>query len=325
MSGIPVIDIAPFRSGDAAAKAATAREFGDAFERIGFATIVGHGIDEDLIRRAYDLAKRFFDLPLAEKLGASVRDRVKTRGYLPVGIESVARTRNEAPPPDLCEALVFYAMHRDAPDAVGEPVLGGNIYPVHPVGLGAAYRAYFVAAHALVLDLMRLSALALDLPEDYFAPHYDRMRGTLRTVFYPDQPEPPAPGQLRYGAHSDYGGLTVLRQDDAPGGLQAQTRDGEWVDVRPTPGSFVINVGDLMARWTNDRWRSTLHRVMNPPRELTGSTRRLSMVFFSGPNDDAVIECLPTCRGDGARYAPVVARAYVQSKLDASMPAELAT
>jgi isopenicillin N synthase-like dioxygenase len=326
MSGIPEIDLAPFRSGDAAARRATARAFGEAFERIGFATIVGHGIDEDLIRRSYDLANAFFDLPLAEKLAASVPDRVKTRGYLPVGIESVARTRNAAPPPDLCEALVFYAMHRDPPDAVGEVAPRGNVYPARPPALGAVYRAYFVAAHGLVLDLMRLSALALDLPEDFFAPFYDRMRGTLRTVFYPDQPAAPAPGQLRYGAHSDYGGLTVLRQDDAPGGLQAQTVDGAWLDVRPTPGSFVINIGDLMARWTNDRWRSTVHRVMNPPRAATGSTRRLSLVFFSGPNDDAVIECLPSCRDPvhPPRYAPVVAREYIRSKLDASMPAELA-
>ena len=327
MNDIPCIDIAPFLRGTATDKAATARAFGRAFEEIGFATIVGHDVPENLTRRTYDAALAFFELPLAEKMAAMPPERVKSRGYLPVGIESVARTRGDDRPADLCEALVFQGLNRDAEDLPPDSIspVTGNVVPRQPVQLYPLYRAYFMAMRDLVGALMQLSALALDLPETFFDRFMDNRRGTLRTVFYPDQPAEPKPGQLRYGAHSDYGGLTILRQDDAPGGLQACLKSGAWIDVPPIPGSFVLNIGDLMARWTNDRWRSTLHRVMNPSRDITGSTQRLSLVFFSGPNDDALIECLPTCRDTGhpAKYPPVRAAEYVASKLSASMPEKL--
>ena len=180
---------------------------------------------------------------------------------------------------------------------------------------------------ALCLRLMRLSALALGLPEHHFDAAYADPSLTLRFVNYPDQPVPPAAGQLRYGAHHDYGGLTILRQDDAPGGLQVCDADGRWRDAPIHPASFMINVGDLMSRWTNGRWRSTLHRVVNPPRAVTGSTRRLSLVAFTGPNEQTVVECLPTCRtpAQPARFEPVQAGAYVRAKIAASMERQAAS
>jgi isopenicillin N synthase-like dioxygenase len=327
MLEIPRIDIAPFRKGNDSDKARVAREFGAAFKEIGFATIVGHGVPADVIRRTYDTAHAFFALPLQEKMAATSPARVKTRGYLPVGVESVGRTRNGAPPHDLCESLVFSTLQNEvehlAPGTISTGL--GNIVPANPPELYRTYRSYYLAVHDLVHTLMRISAVALDLPEDYFAAPMANMRGTLRTVLYPDQPEEPQPGQLRYNTHTDYGGFTVLRQDDAPGGLQACSISGEWIDVMPTPDSFVVNAGDLIARWTNDRWRSSVHRVVNPPRDAKGSTKRLSLVFFSNPRDDALIECLPTCTGAGrpAKYPPVHAGEYVMSKLSASMPAEM--
>lgn len=328
MSAVPCIDIQPFLFGNAAERNAVAKLWGQAFEEVGFTTIIGHGVSEATIAAAYGAVMRFFELPLDAKLRWTVADRVKTRGYLPVGIESVARTRGDERPADLCEALVFYGVNLEAPGPLGgtHSAVTGNLYPSEPPELAEAVRRYFKAVHALVGVLMRLSALALDLREDFFAPYIDRRRGTLRAVLYPDQPEEPKPGQLRYGAHSDYGGLTVLRQEDAPGGLQVFSKAGEWIDVPAVPGAFVINVGDLMARWTNDRWRSTLHRVVNPPRDVTNSTRRLSLVMFTGPNDDAVISCLPSCMNDvhPAKYPPVLAADYTRAKLDASMPATLA-
>jgi isopenicillin N synthase-like dioxygenase len=179
---------------------------------------------------------------------------------------------------------------------------------------------YCAAMRSLTGHLARLSAMALNLNEDYFSPWYADPALALRFVNYPDQPNPPAPGQLRYGAHHDYGGLTILRQDAAPGGLQIFVDDA-WCDVPIVPDAFVINVGDLMARWTNDRWRSTLHRVVNPDRALTGSTARLSMVAFTGPNETMPIACLPSCCSEERppRYEPVVAGAYVQAKLARSM------
>lgn len=327
MLQIPCIDLAPFRGGDRRERAAVARQWGEAFEGIGFATIVGHGVSPQTTTRAYDALMRFFDLPLADKLPCALPDRVKSRGYLPVGIESVARTRGEDRPADLCEALVFAGVHNERPGPLSgrRSEITGNTYPADPPELADAVRAYFMEVYDLLTALLQVSACALNLPEDFFAPYFDRRRATLRCVHYPAQAVEPEPGQLRYGAHSDYGALTILRQDDAPGGLQACTVDGDWVDVVPTPGSYVINIGDLMARWTNDRWRSTLHRVVNPPRDACGPTRRLSLVLFSGPNPDAVISGLPSCVDDAspAKYPPVRAEDYIQAKLDTSMPETL--
>lgn len=328
MAEIPCIDIEPFLTGDARARAAVVKEWGRTFEEVGFATIIGHGVPPDTIERAYDALMRFFDLPEADKMAWAESRRVKEQGYIPFGIESVAATRGEDRPPDLCEGLQFQGIHLETAERLAglRSELTGNLYPAAPADLAEAVRAYYMAVHHLLDKLMRLSACALDMPEDFFVPYYNRHRAQLRCVHYPAQPVEPEPGQLRYGAHSDYQGLTLLRQDDAPGGLQARTKAGEWIDVRPVAGAYVINVGDLMARWTNDRWRSTLHRVVNPPRDIRGPTRRLSLVLFTGPNNDAVIEALPSCvdADHPAKYPPVNAGDYLQAKLDASMPEKLA-
>ncbi len=322
-SGIPIIDIAPFLNGNADEKLRVAGAFGKAFEEVGFAAVVGHGVPEDLRQSIFRTARAFFDLPVEEKARSSLPSRIKDRGYLALGVESVAKTRNAEAPPDLCEALMFMAMHQEPATlpSGGVSEVTGNMYPARPADLGEIYRRYFLTVRRLADDLMRISAVALGLPEAYFVPFMDRRTSRLRTIHYPDQKEEPLPGQLRYGAHSDYGSLTILLQDNAPGGLQVSRDDGSWTDVRPIPGSFIINIGDLMARWTNDRWRSTLHRVANPPRDASGSTRRMSVAFFSGTNDDAMIECLPTCRDENApaKYRPVRASDHVREKYDVSM------
>jgi len=311
---LTTVDIAPFIHGGAAARQRVARAFAAAFETAGFAVIVGHGVPQALAQDIYAAVKAFFAQPVADKLAYAPPEQTKGRGYLPMGIESVAKTLSGETPPDLCEALVFSKPHR--PDAVAR-----NIWPEQPRQLSPLVKAWCGAIMELNGHLWRLAALALDLPEDYFLPWVADPSLVLRFVHYPDQPVPPAPGQLRYGAHHDYGGLTILRQDTAPGGLQICDRDGVWKEAGVVPDSFVINVGDLLARWTNDRWRSTLHRVSNPDRLLTGSTARLSMVAFTAPNEESEIACLPSCSGPAnpARYSPVNAGAYVRGKLEASM------
>ena len=318
---LAIVDIAPFLHGDAAARAAVGAAFGQAFETSGFAVIVGHGVAERLAGETYDALKAFFALPEADKLACTIPEKTKSSGYLPIGIESVAKTLTGETPPDLCEALVFRAPHREAFSPYK------NIYPAQPAGLRPLVEQWGAAMLELTRQLSRLSAIALDLPEDHFDAPYEDPSLALRFVHYPDQPIPPRPGQLRYGAHHDYGGLTILRQDAAPGGLQIRDRDGVWKEVGIVPGSFIINVGDLMARWTNDRWRSTLHRVSNPDRSLTGSTARLSMVAFTAPHESWEVACLPTCStpANPPRYQPVKSGDYVLSKLANSMeltPAE---
>ena len=314
---VPVVDMSAFRAGGHEDRVRVAREFGAALERVGFVTITGHGVDPDLIRSTYRVIREFFELPYPEKLRANPPEQVKMRGYLPVGIESVAATLDARAPADLCEALVFAGLSRNKPRNGSLP----NLWPEHPAELHDLVTRYEATLVGLGRELMRMSALALDLPENYFERFYAEPGVTLRFVNYPDQPQEPLPGQLRYGAHHDYGGLTILRQDDAPGGLQVCDPQGAWHDVPPTGDSFVINVGDLISRWTNGRWRSTLHRVINPPRHLTGSTQRLSMVLFTGPNEESEIACLETCATAErpAKYPPVIAGAWVKAKLDKSM------
>lgn len=312
---LPIVDIAPFFSGDPDKKAAVAKDFANAFETVGFAVITGHGVPEELLDGTYQAMSAFFDAPLDTKMSYSPPEQAKGRGYLPMGIESVARTLKGETPPDLCEALVFGAPHHE-----GEPGHKPNFYPEQPPQLSELVAQYTREIVRLNAALMKLSALALDLPEDYFDPMYADPSLTLRFVNYPDQEEEPLPGQLRYGEHHDYGAITILRQDAAPGGLQVCDLDGEWKEARVVPGSFVINVGDLLSRWTNDRWQSTLHRVSNPSRELTGSTRRLSMVAFTGPSADTVVSAIPTCvtPDNPAKYEPVTAGEYIMSKIRSS-------
>lgn len=321
---VPVIDIAPFASPDPAARRAVATQFAEAFEKTGFATIIGHGVPDALISPTYEAALGFFSLPQRMKEACMLPMRDKTHGYIPVGVESVAGTLGDETPPDLCEALVIAGLRFEATAPVNETDKAfhqTNLWPGRPTTLRAAFTDYYWAMEALTQTLMRISALALDLPEDWFADKYDRFPGTLRAVQYPNQPDMPADGQLRYGAHRDYGGLTILRQDGAPGALEVCLPSGEWIGVRPLPGAFVINVGDLLARWTNDRWLSTLHRVVNPPRDVANAARRLSLVFFTGPNRDAMVECLPTCQSadNPPKYSPVRAIDHVLGKIHAAM------
>jgi isopenicillin N synthase-like dioxygenase len=160
---------------------------------------------------------------------------------------------------------------------------------------------------------MAAFALALRLPEDYFEQRIDRHITGLAAHHYPPQPFDPAPGQFR---DTDFGSLTILSTGDDPGGLQVRDHDGTWQDVIAPPGAFVVNIGDLMAQWTNDRWVSTLHRVVNPPRERAHLPRQ-SIAFFHQPNWHTLVECLPGCGGVAnlPRYAPITSGAHFERKL----------
>jgi isopenicillin N synthase-like dioxygenase len=308
---VPVIDIAPFLAGEDAGKRETARQVGRACEEIGFLTIVGHGVSPRLVAEMDGVSRAFFDRPLAEKLRVKRPRPEQSRGYIGVGDENLSYSLAREGGTDLKE---FFAIGPvDVPDgeyyrcAAAYPSFAPNVWPGRPPEFRGVWTAYYRTMEALAAQVMRIFALALDLPEDYFRPFTDRHISGIRVINYPDQPEEPRPGQLRAGAHSDYGALTILRAEDVPGGLQVRNRQDEWVDVAPVPDSFVINLGDLMMHWTNDRWISTLHRVVNPPRDRALGSRRQSIVFFYQPNYDAVIACLPGCSGPGnpPRHPPV--------------------
>ncbi len=165
-----------------------------------------------------------------------------------------------------------------------------NIWPAVPAGFERAAIVYYRTMSGLIVSLMRLAAIALGVDEHFFDRKVDRSIGTMRLNYYPAQRLSPQPGQLRSGAHTDYGGFTILSGEDVPGGLQVRTRGGDWVGVHTAPTQFVVNIGDLLMRWTNDRWLSNLHRVVNPPAGVGGP--RLSIAFFNHPNYDVLIECI---------------------------------
>ena len=319
-SFVPVIDIAPYLGGTPDGKRRVAAELDRACREVGFYIIVGHGVDPGLIAQVEAVSREFFDLPLDEKMKMHIGDTPGGVGYAAMGDVALAYTRGQVAPPDLNEsfqiAKVDVTDDRYFQSDAARGLIPRNRWPERPAALKAAYTAYYLRMGALASDLMRLSALALDLPEAYFDDKIDRHISRLNIRLYPEQKTAPLPGQLRAAAHTDYGTVTILKPGDTVGGLQVADRDGHWHDVPMIPGSFVINQGDLMARWTNDRWLSTLHRVANPPEEAKGGSRRLSIVFFHHPNYDAVVSCLPTCVAPGAApaYGPITVSDYYSMK-----------
>jgi isopenicillin N synthase-like dioxygenase len=321
LMSVPVIDVSGFRSPDLDQRKAVAAEVGRACNDIGFLIISGHGVPNDLIEDCYRSAKEFFALPLAEKTAVDRPAPDVVRGYSAVGGEGLSYSLDEPTPPDLKESFTIGPTEFDPanPYFTGPqagPHFVENVWPSKPADLKPVWTAYFRAMEKLAADLMRMFALSLDLPETYFDDKIDRHISMFRALQYPSQIAPPEPGQMRAGAHSDYGSLTILRQEAAPGGLQVQNKQGEWVDVPVIPGAFVVNIGDLMMQWTNDLWTSTMHRVVNPPRELASDSARISLVFFHQPNYDAMVGCLPGCATPErpAKYAPVTSGDHLTSK-----------
>ncbi len=313
---IPVIDLAPARTGDARARQAVGREIDRICQEIGFFTIKGHGVPVAVMDDLRAKAHAFFALPLAHKRRAIHPQPGTPRGYRALGIEALAHGNDRVTPPDLKE---FYHIGRDAwPD---EPYYTGpegrryfipNYWPQEPTGFADAASRYYKEMEQVVDLMLRLTALGLGIDEHFFADKIDRHITAMRLNFYPEQTSAPKPGQLRAGAHTDYGTFTILNGENVPGGLQVQTKGGGWIDVETDPQSFVVNIGDLLMRWTNDRWVSNTHRVVNPPATLAARAKRLSIAFFHQPNYDAVIECIAP--PGKAKYAPVRSGEYRDQK-----------
>jgi isopenicillin N synthase-like dioxygenase len=310
MDHVPVIDLTPAREGGREDRRRVAARIDQACVEIGFFAITGHGVPpriSDDLRRA---AHAFFALPVDVKRRASPADDRTPRGYHVLAGETLAAANDAATPPDLKE--FYHVGPVDTGDeayytgARGRQFFVPNVWPQDPPEFRSAAVTYYRTMHALIGSLMRLTALGLGVDETFFDDKVNRSIGTMRLNYYPRQTTAPLPGQLRAGAHTDYGGLTILNGEDVPGGLQVLTRGGDWVDVRTSPDEFVVNIGDLLMRWTNDRWLSNVHRVVNPP--ATDNRPRLSIAFFNHPNWDVMIECLAA---DGqAKYAPVMSGDY---------------
>ena len=318
-SPFPVFDLATFEQADAAGKRVLGKEVDAICRSTGFLAIAGHGVADSVIADVWEKTRTFFDQPPEIKQAARAPYPGYPYGYLGPGTEALAKSRNVETPPDLKESfnggpLAVPAGMTDA-EALGF-CYAATIWPEASDGFKQAWTAYYAAMEDLAVRIMRVFATALDLPENFFDAYVDAPISALRALNYPEQTVPPQPGQLRAGAHSDYGSLTILLPEPGSKGLELITPDGQWTAVPPVPGAFVINIGDLMALWTNDRWVSTVHRVVNPPAEEGGMNRRQSLAFFHQPNWFARIECLPSCltAGDRPNYQPVLSGPYLMGK-----------
>ena len=304
---VPVVDISGGR-------AEVARAVARAVEEIGFLVVAGHGVPQAAIRELREAARALFARPAAEKAALADPAGTLNRGYTPFRSEFNGSTRSARAPADLREGFIFGPF--DLPDDpyFSAPAAGfayqDNIWPPDAARAVAAFKAYYRALEGLNSRLLGIFADALGLEPGFFRERFDRHASTVRLLHYPAQTEAPETGQLRCGAHTDFGSHTILLADDSPGGLQVRARGGGWIDVMPPADSFVVNIGDLMMTWTNDRWLSNLHRVANPP--AGAGAGRLSVAFFAHPNHDALIECIGTCRrpGEAPRHAPVLAGDY---------------
>jgi isopenicillin N synthase-like dioxygenase len=299
---IPTIDMSPLLGDNEAAKRAVARQIDEACRDTGFFLVTGHGVLPELIQKTRKRAIEFFALPIEEKMKVQRPPAKISRGYNWVGDRSIAYSMGTAAPPDIQEAFAF---GHDRPDLASKvdpasaQMYAPNMWPERPDDFKQVMVTYYDTMMGLAKNVLHAMAMALDVREDYFDDKFDRQASICRMIRYPAVTSPPLPGQLRAGTHTDYGIMTFVRGDDTPGGLQVRHRNGDWIDVHIPPNDFVCNIGDLMMRWSNDRWVSTLHRVAVPPPDAVPSDR-ISLVFFTNPNPDAEIRCLDNCvpRGD---------------------------
>jgi len=292
----PIIDFAPFLSGDPAAKRRVATAIADACEGAGFFYLAQHGISQSELDEIFAQSKRFFALPLEHRMTVLSNG---SRGYRPYGYFQKADSEKK---PNLMEHYIFQAdLPADDPDIVaGNHVHALNKWPDRLPGWREALLHYFHAVDELSRQLLRAFALAVDLDEAYFLKFFRKPTSAIKLFHYPPQPPASAEEQVGLGSHFDDTAVTILLQDGV-GGLQVERGRGRWLDVTPVPGTFVINIGEVMARWVNDRFVPTPHRVIN----LSGR-ERYSIPFFALPDYDAVIACAPTCRGPGnpPKYPP---------------------
>ncbi|MEY2502902.1 MAG: hypothetical protein QOI07_3236 [Verrucomicrobiota bacterium] len=297
---VPVIDLAGVRlSGTPQDWRTTARQIDDACYNSCVFAIAGHGISDDLLKASRELSLTFFHQPNSAKMQVHLPGH--GRGYIPFESERLGATRGDRGPGDLRESFNICADFAD------------NVWPVKPPTFRTTLEQLFREMHNLTNFLMRLCAVGLKLPSEYFDEYIRDPKATLRLSYYPAVAQAVG-SQIRGSSHTDYGTLTVLYPDPGVGGLQVLLRDKEWVNVINPPGTLVINIGDMMDMWTNGKWRATVHRVTAD--EKTRRQERLSLVFLHNPNPTAVIAPVSTCVSEKfpQRYNPIVAGEHLRSK-----------
>ena len=307
-ASLPVIDISGLSSARLSDRQAVGAQLRAACLKNGFFYISHHGVPEQDVADVFREAAAFFDLPADVKAEVDKSKSKVNRGYEPLQ----GQTLEPGAPPDLKEGYYIGPEHAtDDPRVIaGMFNHGANQWPSSRPNFKPVMETYLATMLDLSARMMGGIALSLDLPEDYFKGYCDDAMATVRLLHYPPQSAQTDPKQKGAGAHTDFGGLTLLRQGDI-GGLQVWDQStGGWIHADPIPGTFVVNLGDMIARWTNDRYRSTLHRVVN-----VSGRERYSVPFFYTGNYSHTVECIPTCLapGEAPKYPPITVEQHMRA------------
>lgn len=312
---IPLLDISAWRSGSAARRDALARRLDGALRQSGFLLIEGHGIDPDLGTAIRAEAGRFFALLPRDKQRYSAP--VGGRGWIRPGGEANAFYGEAADPgrADLKESLTMGRSYATGDPATDAEWFAPNVYPAECPSLEPLCERYAAEVRDLYDQLLEACAAALGLAGDFFTSRAGQSPHTFNINRYPPlaQTGTPLDGQFRVAPHTDWGMLTILDRQPGYGGLQVQMPDGEWVDAPYEPGAFTINVGDILARWTADRWRSTRHRVL-PPSAQDPDEELVSLILFHEADMDTVVDPL----FPGTSHQPVTAAEYLRERTAAA-------
>lgn len=308
MADIPVIDFSGYANGPADKRATIARDIVQASRQVGFLYLTNIGIPPSHISRMFDLMQRYFSQPADVKERHPYTSAAANHGYNGLGSEKL----NPQKPGDLKETFTMKNVEATAPNL--------SLWP--SAGFRDETLAFFRACRSAAHRVLEAFALALGAAPDFFTRAHSGQNQTLRFLHYPAV-QSALPGQIGAGAHTDYGTITLLFQDDL-GGLYVQRADGVWIEAPPKPGTVIVNTGDLMARWTNNFLRSTPHQVR--PRFNPDRPHRYSIAFFCDPDDDTLIECLPSCTGPDTppQFAPITARDHITQKIVASLQSDTA-
>ena len=309
-SAVPSLDLSDFTSGDAGKKTAFVRKLGESFHEIGFAAIRNHGLTTDLTDRLYHAIEQFFSLPDAIKQQYEFAHLHGQRGY----IGKRKETAKGFSSPDLKE---FYHIGQEIPDDLRTPLgYPANLFPSEIPELQTLGIETYCLLETTGKQLLRAIALYLHLEETYFDDKITHGDSILRAIHYfPLDPATVPPEAVRAAAHGDINLITLLMGASADG-LQLLRRDGSWLPVTALPDQVIVNVGDMLDRLTNNKLKSTIHRVVNPPPELMHQPR-YSIPFFMHPRADMSLACLPGCIDEAhpKMYSDMTAGAFLTERL----------
>jgi len=301
---VPELSLKSFTLGDAPGRRLFIDALIEGFQYFGFIVLKDHAVSRELLARAYALSKEFFDLPLEEKLKCAAGPDGQ-RGYTPFGREHA----KDAKVADLKE---FYHVGREF--AFASPLAGvypANKWPERPARFRETFLALYAALEEAGFAMLEALAPSLGVKDGYFRAMATNGNSILRLLHYPPVPKDADPAAVRAAAHEDINLITILVAANGAG-LELLDRDGNWLPVETDPDNLIVDAGDMLARVTNDLIPATTHRVVNPKGP---NVSRYSMPFFMHPHKDAVLECLKSCEGAGAKYPPIRADDFLKQRL----------